>query len=224
MSEKRLTAFRFLANFVGERKSAEIPASFERYEMKKFFAILIMVAVALGDVAMHAEERADAAIAVDGATIVESAMKYIGTPYRRGRMTPYKGFDCSGFTTYVFQTQNITLPRTSRAQYSSETAVSDTRNLKKGDLVFFSGSRVSKRIGHVGIVTDVEADGTFSFIHASCSAGVTVSSSTEAYYAKRYIGACRVLPDEPTLPPGLDVFPDIVKTRHAYRYFVTPAE
>ena len=76
----------------------------------------------------------------------------------------------------------------------------------------------------VGIVTDVEADGTFSFIHASCSAGVTVSSSTEAYYAKRYIGACRVLPDEPTLPPGLDVFPDIVKTRHAYRYFVTPAE
>ena len=149
--------------------------------MKKFFAILIMVAVALGDVAMHAEERADAAIAVDGATIVESAMKYIGTPYRRGRMTPYKGFDCSGFTTYVFQTQNITLPRTSRAQYSSETAVSDTRNLKKGDLVFFSGSRVSKRIGHVGIVTDVEADGTFSFIHASCSAGVTVSSSTEAY-------------------------------------------
>ena len=224
MSEKRLTAFRFFANFVGERKSAEIPASFERYEMKKFFAILIMVAVALGDVAMHAEERADAAIAVDGATIVESAMKYIGTPYRRGRMTPYKGFDCSGFTTYVFQTQNITLPRTSRAQYSSETAVSDTRNLKKGDLVFFSGSRVSKRIGHVGIVTDVEADGTFSFIHASCSAGVTVSSSTEAYYAKRYIGACRVLPDEPTLPPGLDVFPDIVKTRHAYRYFVTPAE
>lgn len=224
MSEKCLAAFRFLANFVGERKSAEIPASFERYEMKKFFAILIMVAVALGDVAMHAEERADAAIAVDGATIVESAMKYIGTPYRRGRMTPYKGFDCSGFTTYVFQTQNITLPRTSRAQYSSETAVSDTRNLKKGDLVFFSGSRVSKRIGHVGIVTDVEADGTFSFIHASCSAGVTVSSSTEAYYAKRYIGACRVLPDEPTLPPGLDVFPDIVKTRHAYRYFVTPAE
>ena len=224
MSEKRLTAFRFFANFVGEQKSAEIPASFERYEMKKFFAILIMAAVALGDVAMHAEERADAAAAVDGATIVESAMKYIGTPYRRGRMTPYKGFDCSGFTTYVFQTQNITLPRTSRAQYSSETAVSDTRNLKKGDLVFFSGSRVSKRIGHVGIVTDVEADGTFSFIHASCSAGVTVSSSTEAYYAKRYIGACRVLPDEPTLPPGLDVFPDIVKTRHAYRYFVTPAE
>lgn len=198
---------------------------FKQYEMRKFFAILIMVAVALGDVAMHAEERANTAIAaVDGATIVESAMKYIGTPYRRGRMTPYKGFDCSGFTTYVFQTQNITLPRTSRAQYSSETAVSDTRNLKKGDLVFFSGSRVSKRIGHVGIVTDVEADGTFSFIHASCSAGVTVSSSTEAYYAKRYIGACRVLPDEPTLPPGLDVFPDIVKTRHAYRYFVTPAE
>lgn len=224
MSEKRLTAFRFFANFVGERKRSEIPASFERYEMKKFFAILMIAAVALSDVAMHAEERADAAAAVDGSTIVENAMKYIGTPYRRGRMTPYKGFDCSGFTTYVFQTQNITLPRTSRAQYSSETAVSDTRNLKKGDLVFFSGSRVSKRIGHVGIVTDVEADGTFSFIHASCSAGVTVSSSTEAYYAKRYIGACRVLPDEPTLPPGLGVFPDIVKTRHAYRYFVTPAE
>lgn len=129
-----------------------------------------------------------------GKDIVNSAIEYIGTPYRYGTMNPARGFDCSGFTSYVFKKLDITLPRTSRSQYSKETAIDDCRDLKKGDLVFFSGSKVSKRIGHVGIVTKVNPEtGEFSFIHSSCSEGVTISHSTDAYYAKRYIGACRIL-------------------------------
>lgn len=145
-----------------------------------------------------AAEAGDNAVEKDSVTgheIVKSAMKYVGTPYRSGRMNPKSGFDCSGFTSYIFKKQNILLPRSSRSQYSAATSITDTRKLKAGDLVFFSGSRVSKRIGHVGIVTEVDESGNFSFIHSSCSAGVVVSASTESYYAKRYIGACRVLPE-----------------------------
>jgi len=161
--------------------------------MKKLLAILTVLILASADL-FAAEQRDSVACGgPDGEKIVESAKKYIGTPYRRGRMNPKSGFDCSGFTSYVFKKQNIELPRVSRLQYSADNSIADTSKLQAGDLVFFSGSRVSKRIGHVGIVTEADGTGNFSFIHASCSAGVVVSSSTEAYYAKRYIGACRIV-------------------------------
>ena len=68
----------------------------------------------------------------------------------------------------------------------------EKHNLRPGDLVFFNGRAVGKRIGHVGIVTEVDsAEGKFKFIHASNSRGVTVSTSEEPYYKRRYVGACR---------------------------------
>lgn len=130
---------------------------------------------------------------VTGNDIVQRAMKYIGVPYRSGRMNPKVGFDCSGFTSYVFKKENILLTHSSRSQFTQGIQINDCKELHKGDLVFFSGSRNSSRIGHVGIVTEVNHQtGSFSFIHASRT-GVCVSSSTEAYYQKRYVGACRVL-------------------------------
>lgn len=133
-------------------------------------------------------------VLVTGHDIVEVAMKYIGVPYRSGRMNPKIGFDCSGFTTYVFKKENIQLTRSSRSQFTEGVEVSSCTDLQKGDLVFFGGSRSSSRsIGHVGIVTDVNpSTGTFSFIHASRT-GIRISSSDEPYYAKRYVGARRVL-------------------------------
>lgn len=130
---------------------------------------------------------------VTGNDIVQRAMKYIGVPYRSGRMNPKVGFDCSGFTSYVFKKENILLTHSSRSQFTQGIQINDCKELHKGDLVFFSGSRNSRQIGHVGIVTEVNHQtGSFSFIHASRT-GVCVSSSTEAYYQKRYVGACRVL-------------------------------
>ena len=70
--------------------------------------------------------------------------------------------------------------------------MTEKKQLKPGDLVFFNGRKVGKRIGHVGIVTEVDtARGQFKFIHASNSRGVTESHSDEAYYKRRYVGACR---------------------------------
>lgn len=164
--------------------------------MRRLFAIItiwIVAAVSLTVIAGENDAKVDG---VCGKEIVKSAMKYIGSRYRSGSMNPAKGFDCSGFTSFIFKKQNITLPRSSRSQYSAlrgESLVKERGDLKEGDLVFFSGSRAGKTVGHVGIVTSVDDDGNFKFIHSSCSQGVVVSSSQEAYYAKRYIGACRVV-------------------------------
>ncbi len=124
--------------------------------------------------------------------ILDYAQSFRGVPYRYGKMSP-SGFDCSGFTSYVFKRFGINLHRTSRAQINNGERVSRDE-LQPGDLVFFNGRRASgRRIGHVGIVLQVNDDNTFKFIHAATRTGITVSNSTESYYRKRYVGACRVI-------------------------------
>lgn len=120
--------------------------------------------------------------------VIEEAMKYIGTPYRWGGKTP-AGFDCAGFTRYIFSKFGLSLAPSAGPQFKQGTSVKKNE-LCRGDLVFFGGRRSTRSIGHVGIVTSVKDD-EFLFIHAA-SKGITVSSSKEAYYSKRYICACRV--------------------------------
>lgn len=127
----------------------------------------------------------------DADKVIAEARRYLGTPYRYGGRTT-KGFDCSGFTKYVYSKFGFTLSPSAPGQYYHGTGV-DRYNLKKGDLVFFGGRRNSRSIGHVGIVTDADnPTGKFYFIHSSRS-GVRVSSSDEQYYVHRYIGARRIL-------------------------------
>lgn len=122
--------------------------------------------------------------------LLDEAFSHIGTRYRRGQSGP-GGFDCSGFTSYVFKNMGIDLNRSSRAQYTQGTAV-DKNSLRSGDLVFFTSPGSGRSIGHVGIVVDVDQlKGNFSFIHASTT-GVRISNSNEAYYSRRYVGARRV--------------------------------
>lgn len=119
------------------------------------------------------------------------ASSFIGTRYRSGGKKP-GGFDCSGFTSYIFRQFGVSLAASSRSQYTQGEQVL-TDDLRPGDLVFFSGRAVSKtRVGHVGIVTEICPDGTFRFIHSACSTGVIISHSQEPYYSRRYIGARRV--------------------------------
>lgn len=122
--------------------------------------------------------------------LLDEAFSHMGARYRRGQSGP-SGFDCSGFTSYVFGNMGIGLNRSSRGQYTQGAPVSK-ENLQSGDLVFFTSPGSGRSIGHVGIVVDVDPlKGSFSFIHASTK-GVTVSSSKEAYYSHRYVGARRV--------------------------------
>lgn len=133
---------------------------------------------------------------ISGEIIVKTAMQYLGVPYRSGKSSP-KGFDCSGFTSYVYKQFSIELNRDSRSQYNQGTPIKQIADLRAGDLVFWKGSSRSGGIGHVGIVTEVsQTTGSFKFVHAATHGGIRVSDSREAYYLARYVGARRILSED----------------------------
>jgi cell wall-associated NlpC family hydrolase len=131
------------------------------------------------------KELAIKRIAATGNSLTKKALSYQGVRYRWGG-TSRSGVDCSGFTSSVFKSQGIKLPRTSIEQSHVGSAVSKTE-LKPGDLVFFRTSR-AYRVNHVGIFV-----GEGKFIHAATGAGhVKVSSLDEKYYLRCYATARRV--------------------------------
>ena len=122
-----------------------------------------------------------------GSSIVEYAKKYLGYKYVSGGSSPETGFDCSGFTSYVYKHFGISISRTSGAQPSNGTAVSKS-NLQAGDLVIFN-NKSNSSVGHVGIYI-----GGNTFIHAGSSrTGVITTSLSDSYYSKRYVTARRII-------------------------------
>lgn len=122
--------------------------------------------------------------------ILKDAEKYLGTPYKYAGNTS-AGFDCSGFTTKVFDENGEKLPRRSEDQSNTGNKIR-IEEAKPGDLVFFATSGGSK-VSHVGIVHDIGNNGEVKFIHASTSKGVIISSLNEKYWNKAYLFARRVL-------------------------------
>ncbi len=112
-----------------------------------------------------------------GADVVAYAKKYLGYKYVYGASSPSTGFDCSGFTSYVYKHFGVSLSRSSSAQSSNGRAVSKAE-LKAGDIVCFSGSSSSKKVSHVGLYI-----GDGKFIHAANSRkGVIISNVSGAGY------------------------------------------
>lgn len=117
----------------------------------------------------------------------EAVQELQGIKYQYGGTTE-NGFDCSGFTMYVFATFGIELPHQSKAQNQQGYWV-DKSDLRTGDLVFFNTD--GRGISHVGIYM---GDGTFA--HSATNEGVTISNLDDKYYAKRYVSARRILWDD----------------------------
>lgn len=121
--------------------------------------------------------------------MVATAMDYLGVSYRGGG-TSRDGMDCSGLVTVVYNSFDLALPRNSN-EMAKVGEVVDTKNIKKGDLIFFktNGKNI---INHVGIVTEVQGN-EIKFIHASTSSGVIVSSTKEPYFERTFAQANRIV-------------------------------
>lgn len=108
----------------------------------------------------------------------------LGIKYKYGGTTE-KGFDCSGFTGYVFDQLGVKLPRSSTSQAQIGTKVAK-KDLRKGDLIFFNTN--GKNISHVGIYI-----GNDKMAHSSSSRGTSISNINDSYFGKRYVTARRIL-------------------------------
>lgn len=120
--------------------------------------------------------------------VIETAMTYMGVPHCYGGTTS-RCMDCSGFVSVVFSKYGHFLPHNSQEQSYSGDKVADKKDLKKGDLVFFSGTYNNGRnITHTGIYI-----GNNEFIHASSGQGVTISSLDDPYWRRKYVFGVRIL-------------------------------
>lgn len=123
--------------------------------------------------------------------ILNKATSLLGAHYRSGSKGPYT-FDCSGFTSYVYGQNNISIGCSSRDQYARNIPIR-REEMQPGDLVFFTSPHSGRNVGHVGIVIDYDPiNDTFIFIHASSKNGVKISNSTDGNYMRRYVGVRRV--------------------------------
>jgi len=121
--------------------------------------------------------------------VADYALTFEGTKYKYGGTTK-RGMDCSGLIYVSFQKENIQLPRTSAAM-AKEGRRLRVNEINVGDLVFFETNKSRRVINHVGLVVQL-APGKVSFIHASSSSGVMVSSLNNPYWNKAFVMARRV--------------------------------
>ena len=124
--------------------------------------------------------------------IAATAKQYLGTGYVYGGASP-RGFDCSGFTMYVYSQHGYSLPHSATSQWQSGlgTRVYSISELQPGDLVFFNdpSRNAGKACSHAGIYT---GDGQFIHSSSSRSGGVIVSSLTSGYYNTYFVGGIQV--------------------------------
>ena len=126
-----------------------------------------------------------------GGDIVETALSFLGTPYVYGGASA-RGFDCSGFTMYVFSLHGYSLPHSATSQWNNSGTYVERSDLQPGDLVLFCDPSRSngKACSHVGIYI-----GNNEFVHASSGSSgkyVRTNSLSEDYYNGYYVGAKRV--------------------------------
>lgn len=124
--------------------------------------------------------------------IAATAKQYLGTGYVYGGASP-RGFDCSGFTMYVYSQHGYSLPHSATSQWQSGlgTRVYSISELQPGDLVFFNdpSRNAGKACSHAGIYT---GDGQFIHSSSSRSGCVIVSSLTSGYYNTYFVGGIHV--------------------------------
>ena len=124
-------------------------------------------------------------------SLVGFASKFLKTPYNYGGKSP-SGFDCSGFTSFVFSNYGYTLKGSSRDQSRQGDNVG-IRGIEIGDLMFFGSNN---KVTHVAMVYEVDDSGV-KIIHATSSKGVTITHYTDSdYWIERFLFAKDVISDQ----------------------------
>ena len=132
-------------------------------------------------------DAAEAQSSGQGQEIADYALQFLGYRYVYGGSSP-SGFDCSGFTSYIYKQFGYKLNRSASDQLDNGTPVSRSE-LQPGDLVMFKKGGSSKRASHVGLYI-----GNNQFIHASTSkVGVIISRMSDAYYTTGFVGGRRIV-------------------------------
>lgn len=132
--------------------------------------------------------------ATKASDLLDFAKSMIGTRYRYASSNPDRGFDCSGFVSYVFGNFGFKVPRSS-PEFASTGIPVKLAEAKVGDVLIFTGtSRKSKRIGHVGIIYSIDDEGNIKFIHSTSGKanGVTITNF-DNYYKGRFIKAVSIM-------------------------------
>ncbi|WEK53688.1 MAG: C40 family peptidase [Candidatus Cohnella colombiensis] len=145
----------------------------------------MLAVVGFTGVAFGSGAQASAATA-QSLELLSYGKEYIGTPYKYGSPSGVtSAFDCSSFVQYVFQSKDISLPRTSVSQAYVGDKI-DKAYLSVGDLVFYRTG--NSWISHVAIYA-----GDGKILHASSTNGVTLSDMNTSYWKKAFVMARRVL-------------------------------
>ena len=123
-----------------------------------------------------------------GKEVTRRAADQLGKPYRWGGDDPEKGFDCSGYTQWVFKTMGVVMPRSAAQQFRGGIHV-EKASVLPGDLVFFFSDQSPSRL-HVGIY-----NGNGNFLHAPSSGkNIQQDSLQEGYWKARWHGVRRWIP------------------------------
>lgn len=156
----------------------------ERHEMKKETGTPLQKVSPRGDQWL-VETKVD--------SLVRYAKTLEGVPYRFAGKS-LQGFDCSGFTFFVFNKFDIEIPAGSANQYGLGAAIQE-EEIEKGDLLFFRGpDQGDDQVGHVGIVISTSGE-EIEFIHSSSGGGgrgVTINKLEHPHYRARFLGAKRM--------------------------------
>lgn len=128
------------------------------------------------------------------AELISFARSLKGIPYKYGSTDPSRGFDCSGFISYVFNHFGIIVPRQS-VDFTSMKREIGVKEAKPGDLILFTGTDSTIRVvGHMGIIVSAPGE-EIKFIHSTSGRANGVTESfLKPYYAGRYMKTIRIFP------------------------------
>lgn len=121
--------------------------------------------------------------------LTKTALSLQGVPYVWGGTTP-RGFDCSGFTQYVYRKNGLSLSRTCEGQLRAGMIIAK-EDLQPGDIIIFQGTAGVRGVSHVGMYI-----GDGKLIHAG-SRGITVVELSNSYFTRHYLCARRILVERP---------------------------